>query len=88
MSDRRFSFDSPLVKLGAYAAVLGLALGGGTLVGATLGPDPSADTGGHDAGHATTEVTAPGGLSASQDGDTRDGPDGECSEPDSHGLSP
>ena len=44
-------FGSPGFKLGAFGVVLGLALGGGLLVGATVGPEPSSgdETADHDA---------------------------------------
>ena len=34
------TLSSPAAKLGAYAVVLALALGGGALVGAAVGPEP------------------------------------------------
>ncbi|MGH9132851.1 MAG: hypothetical protein ACRDZZ_02865, partial [Ilumatobacteraceae bacterium] len=63
---------SPVTKLGAYAVVLGVALGGGALAGATIGPQPSTDESekaGHD-GRAMAPVAdpLPAGLAVSRDG--------------------
>jgi hypothetical protein len=52
----RITFGSPAVKLGAFVVVLGLALAGGFVVGATVGPDPS--TGDEMLDHATTASAA------------------------------
>jgi hypothetical protein len=53
---------SPASKLGAFALVLGVALGGGAVVGNAVGPidvDSESDgTGGHGGGHESSEVTA------------------------------
>ena len=52
MQDARLSARPPS-KLGAFAVVLAVALGGGALVGAAFGPEPSADdtSRDHDGGH-------------------------------------
>ena len=73
------TFGSPAVKLGAFGVVLGLALGGGLLVGAALGPEPSTgdETSDHDAAHDDTDAVTesnelPGGLAVSSGGYTLD----------------
>jgi hypothetical protein len=75
----RMTFGSPAVKLGAFGVVLGLALGGGLLVGATVGPEASTgdETSDNDTAHDDTDaVTAPdelpGGLAVSSGGYTLD----------------
>jgi hypothetical protein len=62
---------SPAAKLGAYGLILVGALGGGAVVGATLGPDPStpAAHGGHTPSSAA-ETAHLNGLAVSQDGYT------------------
>jgi hypothetical protein len=52
------ALHSPAVKLGAFAAVLGLALAGGLVVGATVGPEPSTsdDTSRHDTTHVEPDA--------------------------------
>jgi hypothetical protein len=70
---------SPIAKLGAYAAVLAAALGGGALVGAAVGPAPSATPPSHDA-HAAPDAPSsaadpdhddvPGGVLVASDGFT------------------
>ncbi len=70
--------ESPAVKLGAFAVVLGLALAGGLAVGAAVGPEPSTsdDTSGHDAAHDVGAAQAasdePAGLAVSSGGYTLD----------------
>jgi hypothetical protein len=61
----------PAAKLGAYALVLVAVLGGGAVVGATIGPDPSepAVHGGHGPSSAT-ESPSLAGVAVSQDGYT------------------
>jgi len=73
---------SPMARLGAYGLVLALVLGGGALVGAAVGPEPSAPPAhdGHDrdapsggdphAGHDRDAAapSAPAGVSVAQDG--------------------
>jgi len=62
---------TPAAKLGAYALVLAAVLGGGAVVGATIGPDPSplSAHGGH--GPSTESATAPlDGVAVSHDGYT------------------
>ncbi|HEX7096356.1 MAG TPA: heavy-metal-associated domain-containing protein [Acidimicrobiales bacterium] len=61
-------------RLGSYTALLGLALAGGLVVGAALGPEPDDDAPAHDPhGDTTDDVHAPGapaGLSMSERGYT------------------
>jgi hypothetical protein len=62
-------------KLGAYALVLGVALGGGALVGQVVGPisvDDATAAGGHDAEHAA-DTTAPAEAPASDGPVSQDG---------------
>jgi hypothetical protein len=72
---------SPASKLGAFALVLGVALGGGAAVGNAVGPidverdgETTAGHGGHDSGEGQPAASAgeavPGGLQISQDGYT------------------
>ena len=79
MKEPRSTSDRPAVKLGAFGVVLGLALGGGLLVGAALGPEPSTgdETSDHDAAHDDTDAVTtpdelPGGLAVSSGGYTLD----------------
>jgi len=81
MLSDRMRFGSSTAKLGVYGLVLGLALGGGALVGATLGPEPSNDTsmagdggmaGNDDAATDTSDAELPAGLAVSRDGYTLD----------------
>lgn len=71
----RFAGASPLARLGAYGAVLALALGGGAVVGATVGPtsadgDDHAAMDGSEAAGRTADL--PDGLAVSRDGYTLD----------------
>ena len=74
----RLRFGSPAVKLGAFAVVLGLALAGGLVVGATVGPEPSTgdQASDHDAAHDDTDAVTtgdgPDGLAVSSHGYTLD----------------
>ncbi len=75
MSNLRTTLRSPGAKLGAFGVVLAVALGGGALVGATLGPDASTTTGMADhEGDVEETPTAPAdeqlpaGLAISQGG--------------------
>lgn len=64
---------STALRLAAFGAVLALALGGGALVGATLGPDSADDAASHEetmVGSDASEV--PPGLAVSRDGYTLD----------------
>jgi hypothetical protein len=82
--NRRINLGSPAAKLGAYVLVLGVALGGGALVGSTLGPAPSTSAERDDGAHDDMEVASdgsdetptpeilPAGLAVSQDGYTLD----------------
>ena len=75
MPEDRTHFGSPSVKLGAYGVVLALALGGGALVGTTLGPEPSTDTeptGQDDPATDVAPAELPPGLAMSQGGYTLD----------------
>jgi hypothetical protein len=79
-------FERPAVKLAAFACTLGVALGGGALIGAAVGPEPSESPahahGASETTEATTPTTAPDepmptdgvalpeGLSISRDGYT------------------
>jgi hypothetical protein len=67
---------SPIAKLGAYGVILVLALGGGALVGAAVGPQPSPDDERHGDDHQAeappTEAALPAGLAVSRDGFTLD----------------
>jgi len=69
--------DSAPVRLGAYGAILALALGGGALVGATVGPDAAVDSDGT-AAEPTMDMDTdgatelPAGLAVSRDGYTLD----------------
>jgi hypothetical protein len=62
---------SPAAKLGAYGLILVGALGGGAVVGATLGPQPSTPAvhGGHESSGGA-EASRLNGLAMSQDGYT------------------
>ena len=73
---RRSNLGSPAVKLGVFAVVLAVALGGGVLAGAAFGPAPETDT-----PPVTTDVPErssadadelPAGLAISRDGYTLD----------------
>lgn len=67
--------SSPLARLGAYGVVLGIALGGGALVGATVGPEPSGDddhAAMDDGAVAEQASELPDGLAVSRDGYTLD----------------
>jgi hypothetical protein len=74
----RLRLGSPAVKLGAFAVVLGLALAGGLVVGATVGPEPSTgdQASDHDAAHDDTDAVTtgdgPDGLAVSSHGYTLD----------------
>ncbi|HEU4842091.1 MAG TPA: hypothetical protein VFT09_11630, partial [Ilumatobacteraceae bacterium] len=73
MGERRRLLSSPPARLGAFAVVLGVALGAGALVGATIGPDPAdSTTDEHDAMSPTSASSAalPGGLAITADGYT------------------
>ena len=59
------SLRTPAARLGAYGVILAAALGGGAVVGAAVGPEPS-DPPAHDE-HAAV-ATPPGGSSATSDG--------------------
>ncbi len=75
MTSRDRLASSPLARLGAYAVVLGIALGGGALVGATVGPEPSGDDDHAAMGDDATAEQAselPDGLAVSRDGYTLD----------------
>jgi hypothetical protein len=79
MSNRPRTLGSPVAKLAVFGVGLAAALGGGLLVGATVGPEPSDDTGSsaHDAGHQAETSTSPAsglpdGLAISRDGYTLD----------------
>jgi hypothetical protein len=69
VGDRRRLLSSPVARLGAFAVVLGVALGAGALVGATFGPDAAGEP---DAMTPTSAGTAtlPGGLAITADGYT------------------
>jgi len=60
------SLRTPAARLGAYGVILAAALGGGAVVGAAVGPEPS-DPPAHDE-HAGAVATPPGGSSATSDG--------------------
>ena len=62
---------SPAARLGTYALILVAVLAGGALVGATIGPDPSAPPthGGHESA-PTKSAPALAGVAVSQDGYT------------------
>ena len=49
--------ERPAAKLGAYAAVLALAVGGGALVGAAVGPEPSTEVPAHVDDHLPSSTT-------------------------------
>jgi hypothetical protein len=49
--------ERPAAKLGAYAAVLALAVGGGALVGAAVGPAPSTEVPAHVDDHLPSSTT-------------------------------
>lgn len=83
MSNVRSALDSPAAKLGAYAVLLAVALGGGAVAGATIGPEPSKSMDGMEgmedgrAGPTATDGPSaveqmPAGLAVSQDGYTLD----------------
>lgn len=81
------------VRLGAYAVILTVALGGGALVGATIGPDAAADGGGTVADPDMEAGTGagselPAGLAVSRDGYTLDlrTSTGEAGAPDELAL--
>jgi hypothetical protein len=60
---------TPAARIGAYALVLVGALGGGAVVGATIGPDPSPTaTHGDHAGADASAPTRLAGVAISQDG--------------------
>src|SRR4051812_21576891 len=62
----------PAARLGAYALILVAMLGGGAVVGATIGPDPS-EPGTHGGGHVPSDGMATpelAGVAVSQDGYT------------------
>ena len=72
---KRITFASPAVKLGTFGLVLALVLGGGLVIGATLGPEPSTEdeTPQHGAAHEDSDVIAASdegsaGLAVSSDG--------------------
>jgi len=70
MSNVRSALDSPAAKLGAYAVLLAVALGGGAVAGATIGPEASTIVDGMDGstdGPSVVEQMPPG-LAVSQDG--------------------
>ncbi len=77
MQDRPSWLDSAPVRLGAYGAILALALGGGALVGATVGPDAAVDSDGT-AAEPTMDMDTdgatelPAGLAVGRDGYTLD----------------
>jgi hypothetical protein len=86
MNARTPAFERPAVKLAAFACTLGVTLGGGALIGAAIGPEPSespahADGGSETAGTGTPTTTpdgsmpslatsVPEGLAVSRDGYT------------------
>jgi hypothetical protein len=64
---------TPAARLGAYALILIAALGGGAVVGAAIGPDPSPPP--SHGGHTPPAASAPAalaGVAVSQDGYTLD----------------
>ncbi len=62
---------TPVGKLGAYALILVGALGGGAVVGATIGPDPAPPaTHGEHGESASSAPAALAGIAVSQDGYT------------------
>jgi hypothetical protein len=79
MSDRTRALASPVAKLAVFGVGLAVALGGGMLVGAAFGPEPSDDTepAAHDADHKSERTTPPvddlpDGLAISRNGYTLD----------------
>ena len=70
------ALERPAVKLAVFACTLGVALGGGALIGAAIGPEPNeSPTHEHDATETSTvdqvvghEAALPGGLAVSRDG--------------------
>ena len=63
MSAATTAFERPAVKLAAFACTLGVALGGGALIGAAVGPEPSESPAhahsGADITEAATSTAAP-----------------------------
>ena len=53
------AFERPAVKLAAFACTLGVTLGGGALIGAAVGPEPSESPAHAHAGSETTEPATP-----------------------------